>query len=324
MKNTDSSGLICVGSILNMTRQEYIEKQYSANRYLQYLSLEDLAQRTRDVLSNYHVLNEQCKIGLRSINGEGEYWFTLFIHIMTEMDLRKADFPDGFLEGAPLVSPTWPRIPRPIEAIKGINLSGDYLVKYGEQRYLRPMFEKGSLRIAPASSYNDPSLNQARKDSELKVSILVDPSAAKIELVDENTLKPDYTIDAIGNLTATLDCTSDYYVYCLSMEYNARLFDDFEADCCLIIHQPIKFVESLYKDFSQRFPSWRGRATGVSYYDPLMIERMPSSVFFHKHFRYAYQREYRIVLLPPQSIKQLEPFFIELGSLEEYCELICL
>src|SRR2546429_6586747 len=159
----------------SMKRQEYIETQYCANRHLQHLSLKDLVQRTKDVLANYGVLNEQGKIGLRPINGEGEYWATLFIHIIKEMELRKATFPDGFLEDAPLVNPTWPEIPKSVDAIKEIKLSGDYLVKYGEQPYLRPMFERGRLRIAPAASYNDPSLNQARRDSELEASILLDP-----------------------------------------------------------------------------------------------------------------------------------------------------
>jgi hypothetical protein len=307
-----------------MTRQEDIEKQYRAKRYLQHLSLEDLTQRTIDVLANYHVLNDEGKIGLCPINGEGADWMTLFIHIMAEMDLRRARFPDGFLKNAPLVKPTWPEIPKPVQAIKGINLKGDYLVKYGEQRYLRPMLEKGILRIAPASSYDDPSLNQARKDTELEASILLEPSETKVELVNEQTLESERPIEVIGNLTATMNCNSDYYVFCLSMEYNARFFDDFEADSCLIIRQPIKFVEKLYRDFSQRFPGWRGRATGVTYYDPLLIAQMPESVFFHKHCRYAYQKEYRIVLLPPKPIKKLEPFFLELGNLEEFCDLVCL
>lgn len=307
-----------------MTRQEYLEKQYRADRYLQHLSLNDLTQRTIDVLANYHVLNDEGKIGLRPINGEGEYWMTLFIHIMAEMDLRMANFPDGFLKNAPLVKPTWPEIPKPVQAIKGISLTGDYLVKYGEQRYLQPMLEKGILRIAPASSYSDPSLNLARKDTELEVSILLDPAETTVELINEETLESERPIEVIGNLTASMNYTSDYYVYCLAMKYNARLFDDFEANSCLIIHQPIKFVERLYKEVSNKLPGWTGRATGVTYYDPLRIDRMPSSVFFQKHFRYAYQREYRIVLLPPKPIKQSEPFFLELGSFEEFCDLVCL
>ena len=135
------------------------------------------------------------------------------------MDLRKATFPDRFLEGAPLAKATWPEVPEPVEAIKGINLKGDYLVKYGELRHLRPMFEKGILRIAPASSYNDPSLNQARKDSELEVSVFLDPSETKIELVDEHTLEPQRIIETLGSITFTMDFPSDYYVSCLSINY---------------------------------------------------------------------------------------------------------
>lgn len=151
-----------------MTNQEYIDMQYLADRYLQHLSLEDLVQRTVDVLSNYPILGVDGKMGLYPIAEDGKHWFTLFCNIMTEMELRNEQFPDGFLKGAPVPKPTWPEMPKGAEAMKTTDLTGDYLFKFGKECHLRPMLKKGKIRIAPASSYDDPSLNKAVQDKELE------------------------------------------------------------------------------------------------------------------------------------------------------------
>ena len=297
--------------------------QYLADRYLQHLSLEDLVQRTVDVLSNYPVLRKDGKIGLHPIDEDGKHWFTLFCNIMTEMELRDAQFPDGFLEDAPVPKPTWPEMPKGAEAMKSMDLTGDYLFKFGKECHLRPMLEKGKILIKPASSYDDPSLNKAVQDKELEVSIFAKPSETKIHRVNQETLETESIIEPIGNITFTLECPSDYYVFCLASVYDLRLFDDFPSDSCLVIRDPKRFVERVFDEFKELTANWSGCATFVTYYDPLRIAQMPSSVFFHKHFRYAYQKEYRVVLRPREPIEKLEQFFIEIGSLEEYCDLVC-
>jgi len=45
-------------------------------------------------------------------------------------------------------------------------------------------------------------------------------------------------------------------------------------------------------------------------------------VLFSKHFRYSYQNECRFVFLPKEPILDLKEFFIEIGSMEEYAEII--
>src|SRR2546423_1456955 len=106
-----------------ITRQQYLERQYRADRYLQHLSLTDLFQRFAELYNNYLVIKEQGKIGLRPIGGEGQYWATLLADIMTEMDLREETLPDGFLEKSGFPTPTWPETPKAITAIKGVDLS---------------------------------------------------------------------------------------------------------------------------------------------------------------------------------------------------------
>jgi hypothetical protein len=60
---------------------------------------------------------------------------------------------------------------------------------------------------------------------------------------------------------------------------------------------------------------------GVTYIDPfdpgsrLKQSRLP------KHFRYAYQHEWRMVWTPRTGIDRLFSVFITLGDLKEYCDL---
>ena len=48
-----------------------------------------------------------------------------------------------------------------------LNLTaGSYLLKFGHKQHITDMIEKGVLRISPAESYDDPSLNPAIADRE--------------------------------------------------------------------------------------------------------------------------------------------------------------
>ena len=56
----------------------------------------------------------------------------------------------------------------------------------------------------------------------------------------------------------------------------------------------------------------------VNYVDPYHHNPEIFSVYFCKHFRYAYQMEQRFLMIPKhEKDVVLEPFFIELGSLED-------
>ena len=62
----------------------------------------------------------------------------------------------------------------------------------------------------------------------------------------------------------------------------------------------------------------------VFYYDPFNIEAptIVDEIFLSKPFRFAYQHEYRLVVLPTKP-QNLDAFFIELGPLGDIAELIC-
>lgn len=226
-----------------MKLDELWRRQYRSSRYLEHLSREELRQRMKDIVCNMINLNEQGEIVLLPMDGEGEYWVRLWTHVLEESRLRYGQFPTGFTNGfmkdTLVPKATWPGMPNAFKVIKERNLKqGTYLVKYGKCKYLRPLFEEGLLKIKPASSYDDSSLNPAIKDSELELNIYSNPSKIKIRLLDKITKKPKKEIKPIGKVTHTFYSKTDYYVFCLSSVYDPRLFGDFESDACLIINQP--------------------------------------------------------------------------------------
>src|SRR5205085_8475920 len=116
-------------------------------------------------------------------------------------------------------------------------------VKYGRSQFLTETLKKGILRISPASSYKDPSLNYAQQDDELEVALLGLPSEVKIEAIDEKTGKSKGRIEPIGNVKFMMRAPTNYYACCLSLTFNQRLFGDFQADCALIIKDPKEFLD---------------------------------------------------------------------------------
>jgi hypothetical protein len=217
----------------------------------------------------------------------------------------------------------WPGLENAVKRIKTTRLeTGNFLIKYGRARYLIPMLEKGSIRIAPASLYEDSSLNPAIRDSELQLNLYSLASEVSLVQLDEKTGEEIGKIDCEGYIQRTIDAPTNYYVYCLANIFSPRMFGDFEADSCLVIHRPVEFVRLLIRTFKKEFPNWRSRAKLVTYVDPFNAKEFAPEMAFSKHFRYAYQKEYRVVWLPPNTQTVLNSVFLEVGDMRPYSELI--
>ncbi|MCX5868369.1 MAG: hypothetical protein NT009_13000 [Proteobacteria bacterium] len=74
----------------------------------------------------------------------------------------------------------------------------------------------------------------------------------------------------------------------------------------------------------EKLPDLSGIHKQVVYIDPLNTKSENIDVFVSKHFRYAYQKEYRITWLPTKVEKKLDHQDIVIGNLEILCELISL
>jgi hypothetical protein len=250
----------------------------------------------------------------------------LFTHVLTEHQMRGRGFSPNLMNTVMLPNATAPDIPKSVLAVEGRTFPkvGTYLVKLGKEKHIRDALEKGAIRINPASIYEDPSLNQAIRDTELELEVHAHPSDVKMEVYNGSSGALKAPIQPFGNVIYTLRSRTNYYVYCMSAVYDYRLFDDFGYDSCLIINNPREFIKRLIAEFKKVLPDWNGFAVPVTYYDPFNTTVDELNVFFCKHFRFAYQKEVRIMWLPPTPMTSLNPIDLQVGSLKDCCEMVTL
>lgn len=311
-------------------RSTVSRESYLARRYMQFLSREELEQRCRDIFVNMFTLDEG-KIGILSHREGGARLMELHTHLLEEFKIRFGPFPAGFSEGflkkAPVPDPTHANAARACLAVKNRNVApGSFFTKFGNKEHLRAARERGVFRISPASSYGDPSLNAAVGDDELRFGVQLHPDSVRMEVLQKDGSRHDITPS--GPVTFMSEVSSDYYVFCLATALVPRLFLDFDADACLIIRDIPAFHSRFRSAIRAALPSsaeWDGRGSLVRYVDPLNATMDDAEKPFVKHFRYTYQGEFRYAYLPvkPTGAK-LAPFFIEMGDLAPFCELISL
>jgi hypothetical protein len=305
----------------NLEWYQVAGQDYVRNRYLLLLSKEELARRVEHIMANTHVINDAGLVSLDPSDPYLRYWLTLLNDVKAEMALRHGPYPAGWTRG--MIDFT--RMPGSLDAKRlGAPLRlkpastprAPYLVKYGEQRHLEPMLSQGRIRVAPASFYADPSLNNAIRDDELSAVIHHDPH------VPFNFAPPGTVLLPPGRVSTQLRLNTNYYAYCLSDQLSTRLLLDFRGDSCVLIHDPDAFLERLVGAASAALRGWHIAARHVQYYDPLLVHPAEIEVPFGKHFGQAYQREVRVVWTPPTPVQRLPYLHLELGSLIDIAELV--
>ncbi len=311
-----------------MKRHEMWRLQYRQRRYMEYLNDAELKQRARDIFLNVTTINNENKIIPVPLNEGGDEWIILFTHICEEFKIRfgpyPAGFTDGFIKETPIPNPESRISSRACEIFKKLNpQSGSFLVKFGKFCHMHNAIEKGSIRISPASYYSDPSLNPAIKDNELQISFEIHPSYLPPSFLKMMIAKfKNFPLNK--NLSIIEQSNKDYYVYCLSSTIAPRLFLDFDADSCLLILDRSRFLSLLRHEFAKICPDWKCYKTPIRYFDPMNPKKGDLNVFRTKHFRHTYQKEYRILWIPPRAVENLLPIDIKLGCLKGFCKLISL
>jgi hypothetical protein len=301
---------------------QIIAEDYRRNRFMAHLSDDQLAQRVEDILANEFIINFEGLVSL-DLNATSLYWFARFQEVITEMALRHGPYPSGWHQGF-INRNRLPGSLNPLQLEKRLQLKPknpppqSFIVKYGKIKHIEDAYNMGLIRVAPASSYNDPSLNAAVKDDELTARIDFDPTFSGMY---ENS---DFSKETNKRIRLLMQQKSrtDYYVYCTAEELSTRLLLDFEADVALIIHDPNTFLNRLDQAMRKQLHDWSPILKRVKYYDPLQITPTEINVLTSKHFRYAYQKEIRVAWLPPRPIQMLEPISLDIGCLSDIAELL--
>jgi len=274
-------------------KHEFWRRQYSADRYMEAISDAELDLRFADVFTNQLLLCAHGKIGI----GAG-LWTEKFAHLQAEYSIRGRDFPNAAEIERRLI------VPSQASSALSERLKQDYpngvppaftLFKYGKKEHLAPLIDKGSLRLMPASSYEDPSLNPATEDSELHFE--------KIWKGERTRYRSQF----------------DYYCFCSSFLHLDRLIADFGADSILVVRDPWGFFRRIAETLNET--SFQIYFKAVSYLDPLLLDEAEvADVAVVKHMRFAYQFEHRFVAMPTAETP-LEPRHLELGSLHDIATL---
>jgi hypothetical protein len=302
--------------------QDQWRKQYRDKRYLEHLKVEELHQRAADVMTNIVELTADGKIGAVPVEGEGMEWWRKWTHILEEFQIRFGPYPAGFsrevLVGFQQPKVNYLQVPAEYLALAS---NRGLLLKLGKQAHMQAMFHLGMIRIAPASSYRDPSLNPAMHDDELSFESIAQPGF-KV-LVSPTPGGPMVPVGGLHTLRMRATLPTDYFVYCMSFSARPRLFGDFEADACVVITKPKDFIDRVVAAVEPLLPEYAHQRGKVRYADPHFDHhRLPLAMT--KHFRFSYQREFRMIWVPPTPSIGLEPFFITIGSLKDIATLITL
>lgn len=296
---------------------EFWEIQYRLYRYLERVSNAELIERYKDILNNMRALisRDRDVIPIQSFLSSW-YWFRKEHQTRFEFVLRDVLLPipapfgivfDNKAEGAPI---------RP----KHVN-AGNVLFRYdkrqdGERCHIDAMVRNGIIRIRPASDFNKMEQDSARQDEEVIKESFLSGSYARI------TTKDGHEIPVVGNLRTSVS-THDYYICCVTCDWDRDLFTHFNADCCIVIKDGDDFARRLEVATTDLLPGWNFHHNPIQYFDP--YEQSNDGFFdtrMSKDFRFAYQREYRFLWFHQEGGVTDGFKFPELGCLEDIVEVI--
>jgi hypothetical protein len=113
------------------------------------------------------------------------------------------------------------------------------------------------------------------------------------------------------------------------MELQPRLFLDFSGvTSCLIIRDPDEYLQRVMRGIDQHFAferEWEAATAPLMYcddVDPTLSTPNLPIVPFTKHFRFAYQCEWRVVFAPAVELaKPPSHITLELGDLSDICSV---
>lgn len=305
-------------------RHEAWRRAYREHRYCQHLSQQELNSRIRDIVLRMLTLTSGAKIGVLDITPEGMRWFELWTHVLEEMALRFGPYPAGFTREI-LYSEPFPdfagglasRAAAKLQHLRG----GNVAIKFGKPEHMLALYERGAIRIQAASFYRRPDHNGAIRDDELLLGISLHLNRdAIIKIVSNPEDVPGGQLSQ--RMDVTFASTTDYWLYCVTTAVEPRLFVDFEAQACVVIKDLRRFTHTIRQVVATKVGQARFRSGAVTYIDPVLPHSGLIDVWMSKHFRYSHQHEHRFAWLPREPVDILPHLDVELGSLEEYAELI--
>jgi hypothetical protein len=301
-------------------RHELWRERYRVARDLDHLAPEQLSDRLFDCMNNARTRMEQGRLGLVPIE-TAEPWWIMFTEVMEECSLRAYSYPgpiniSGLGKAFEHAFDPIPEMRSHLERVRGTQ----FIIKFGDSAWMSDCIDSGEFLLSPASFYEQKKHNHARRDRELSRILLPNPrSLHASSFISRHGLSAPKD-KHFGSIE--LREAYDYYLFSLTSCYSARLFGDFNANACLVIHKPEIFLQKLTEEACKGIPGARPEISLVNYYDPVRADPSLVDVPFWKPFAHSYQAELRVIWTvdPPQRI--LPRVKIKIGCLRECANLV--
>lgn len=208
-----------------------------------------------------------------------------------------------------------------------MNSGAQILVRISQKRWLLDTLREGVLRFAPATSYDDASLNAARADDELSKAYNRPGQQLTVTTLDGKTIP--VLGDAVFNTRRQVERGNvselvPYWLSCFSTELDPRLFDEFpgedsDEDGCLVIFDVEEFLRRALPALIRSAPLTTKRLLQNNYFDPYHPSSDRLDPIEAKAMVYAYQREARFVLDPEggEPLGDGGVLFVSIGSIQD-------
>lgn len=285
---------------------EFWEFEYQTHRYLSNLSLPDLRQRYIGIAKNlvYLVSPERHVIPLNTFLSSW-YWYRKEYQTRLELHIRGQELPIDLPVPTTLERGGGPRRPRHPNA-------GDILYRFANEERVAELAQHGALRMWCANFYAKLEKDIARQDEEMTKVSFLNGNCATVTTLDGKS------IPIIGDIKSSYS-GPPYYLLCMSCDWDRRLLSEFNVDRCAVIYDVNEFARRLERSASELMPGCLFHHNPVEYFDP--YELPPRSFVRHcnsKDFRFAYQREYRFLLMHPEAEPGEQEFLdIKMGQMTD-------
>jgi hypothetical protein len=291
--------------------------EYDASRYLREVQPAALDERYRNLIGNLWSTDRDGR-PQQPRNPQNR---TLLLRLLCDVLLERAhragradiSFDEAKMRNEAVATYAPPRL-------KSTVVGGPKgFAKFGKRDHVRNAFDHGRFRIAPASTYDDPSLNAAQADKELEHHTVTPNQHLLFRLHGKDADGKDVEIDAKPIHLFRYMNVPDFYVWCCGFGCDLRMLHDFHADALLLIRDEAAFIKRMLDAVDKAMPGCVPVHGPVQYYDPFTVDRSQLKPIFSKNLKYLYQSEYRFAWNVPSGAT-LAPFMVELGPLHDIAE----
>lgn len=310
-----SEAIIERAKIGQSPRYEMWQLEYYKNMYLSDCSGNEFIQQWDDVWLNLTVVSPEHKIGpdMEAHQGQADYWGRRFQHLLCESQFRGGNPAWVSREEPSKMAGQWLR---PIRNLPTAHWNRHWIFKFGKLEHIRQARDEEAIRFAPAHWYDDPSLNDAQRDSEGNASWRIPGSSLPLGAFRLESGEPLEL--ATGNVTIAQAATYPFYIWCASGRYRPQIANAFLAEAVLVIRDRKRFERDLSAAI-RRAGIGDMMAADVWYFDPFQKMTKDIPIQYLKNHRFMYQKELRYSVLETRRPKEdMNAFFIHVPGMKKY------